>query len=130
MRDLIKVMKALSDPGRVKMLKLLQLRTLCVCELQAALGLSQPNISKHLRVLQEAGLVDSRKEGLWVNYYTPEESANPYAAESLERLKGWLEEDPEMRELLVRLPEIHRENLPNKIADALTQFPPENVAVD
>lgn len=113
MRDLIKVMKALSDPGRVKMLKLLQRRTLCVCELQAALGLSQPNISKHLRVLQEAGLVDSKKDGLWVNYSTAQGSHNPYAAETLERLKGWLEEDPELRALLGRLPEIHRENLQN-----------------
>jgi ArsR family transcriptional regulator len=113
MRDLIKVMKAMSDPGRVKMLKLLQRRTLCVCELQAALGLSQPNISKHLRILQEAGLVDSRKEGLWVNYSTADGSANPYAGEALERLASWLEEDPEMVELLARLPGIHRESLPN-----------------
>lgn len=45
MKDLVKVMKALSDPGRVKILKMLEVRELCVCEIQAALELAQPTIS-------------------------------------------------------------------------------------
>ena len=49
MRDFIKVMKALSDPNRVKMIKMLQLRVLCVCEIQEALGLAQSTASKHLK---------------------------------------------------------------------------------
>jgi len=67
MRDFIKVMKALSDPSRVKILKMLQHRDMCVCEIQAALGLAQPTISKHLKILEEAGLVGFTKDGLWVN---------------------------------------------------------------
>ncbi len=54
MKGFIKVMKALSDPNRVKIVKLLQHREMCVCELQAALGVSQPTVSKHLRLLEDA----------------------------------------------------------------------------
>ena len=57
MREFIKVMKALSDPNRVKMVKLLQRRVLCVCEIQEALGLAQSTASKHLKILEEAGLI-------------------------------------------------------------------------
>ena len=68
MKAFIKVMKALSDPNRVKILKLLQHKKMCVCELQGVLGISQPTVSKHLKVLEEAGLVTYKEDGLWVNY--------------------------------------------------------------
>ena len=55
MKAFIKVMKALSDPNRIKIIKLLQHKRLCVCELQYALGISQPTVSKHLKILEEAG---------------------------------------------------------------------------
>jgi len=67
MKDFIKVMKALSDPNRVKILKMLQHKVMCVCELTAALNLAQPTVSSHLKLLEEAGLAHSRREGLWVN---------------------------------------------------------------
>ena len=57
MREFIKIMKALSDPNRVKMIKLLQRRVLCVCEIKEALGLAQSTASKHLRILEDAGLI-------------------------------------------------------------------------
>jgi len=69
MKSFIKVMKALSDPNRVKIVKLLQRKVMCVCELKAALGIAQPSVSKHLKILEDAGLVDFKKDGLWVNYY-------------------------------------------------------------
>ena len=53
MKPFIKVMKALSDPNRVKIVKLLQHKMMCVCELQGALGISQPTVSKHLKILEE-----------------------------------------------------------------------------
>lgn len=68
MKEFIKVMRALSDPNRVKLIKMLQKRTMCVCEVQAALAISQPTASQHLKILEGAGLVGRRKEGLWVNY--------------------------------------------------------------
>jgi DNA-binding transcriptional ArsR family regulator len=63
MKELVKVMKALADPGRIKIVKMLEARELCVCEIHAAPDLAQPTISKHLRILEEAGLVDRRKDG-------------------------------------------------------------------
>ena len=68
MKNFIKVMKALSDPNRIKIIKMLQHKMMCVCELQAALDIAQPTVSKHLKILEEAGLVDYQKDGLWVNY--------------------------------------------------------------
>jgi ArsR family transcriptional regulator len=111
MRQFIKVMKALSDPNRVKMLKLLQRRVLCVCEIQAALGLAQSTVSKHLRILEEAGLVRFNKDGLWVNYQLTDGAQNPYVASILGNLRHWLEKDPEVAAMLARLPEIRRETI-------------------
>lgn len=111
MKDFIKVMKALSDPNRVTVLKLLQRRVMCVCELQAALDLAQSTVSKHLKILEEASLVTWSKEGLWVNYSLLADPPNPYAAAMLRNLEHWLEEAPGLTELYVRLPEIRRENI-------------------
>jgi ArsR family transcriptional regulator len=111
MREFIKVMKALSDPSRVKIVKMLQRRFMCVCEIQAALGLAQPTVSKHLKILEEAGLVRFEKDGLWVNYVLEDGGKSPYAATLLGNLKHWLENEPEIADLARRLPEIHRESI-------------------
>ena len=61
--------KALSDPTRIRMLELLHRRgELCVCEIMAALNLTQPTTSHHLGILEKAGLVRGRKEGRWMFY--------------------------------------------------------------
>jgi ArsR family transcriptional regulator len=112
MKTLVKIMKALSDPTRLKIVKMLQHKTLCVCEMQAALGHSQPNVSKHLKILQEAGLVESRKDGLWVNYaLVPAEKAGPYVATLLRDMEGWLEDDPEMKAILEKIHFVDRVTL-------------------
>jgi len=111
MRAFIKVMKALSDPNRVKMIKLLQQRVLCVCEIQEALGLAQSTASKHLKILEDAGLITYFKEGLWVNYRLADGARNPYAASLLGNLRHWLEDEADVVSLMARLPEIHRESI-------------------
>jgi ArsR family transcriptional regulator len=108
-KEFIKVMKALSDPGRVKIIKMLQRRFLCVCEIQEALGLAQPTVSKHLKILEDAGLVRYEKDGLWVNYMLTDGQASPYVASLLGNLRHWLEEDQEIMDLIRKLPEIRRE---------------------
>lgn len=103
MRELVNVMKALSDPGRLKVLKVLEARELCACELIALLGLAQPTVSRHLKVLVDAGLITGRKVGSWVHYRLAQNPATPYAQVMLAALPGWLEADPEivaMREAL------------------------------
>ena len=108
MKQFIKVTKALSDPSRVKILKILQLKELCVCEIKAMLGLAQPTISKHLKLLEEAGLVASRKEKLWVNYRLASGEDNIYAMTALQNLRGWLGDDAEIKSLLAMVPLIDR----------------------
>lgn len=58
----IKIFKSLGEPTRLKILKLLTVRPMYVCELEAILNISQPRISQHLRVLKEAGLVKENKQ--------------------------------------------------------------------
>jgi ArsR family transcriptional regulator len=111
MKEFILVMKALSDPNRVKLLKMLQERVMCVCEIRAALGIAQPTVSKHLKILEGAGLVGSTKDGLWVNYHLTDGRRSPYAASLLGNMKHWLNETPEIRLLRAALPGIHREDL-------------------
>lgn len=116
MKDFIKVMKALSDPNRVKVLKLLQHRVMCVCELQAALDIAQPTVSKHLKILEDAGLVFCEKDGLWVNYGLGDGSRSPYAATLLGNLRHWLANDPDIKKFDAILPQLNRETLCKKPA--------------
>jgi len=114
MKSFLKVMKALSDANRVKIIKLLQQKMMCVCELQGALKIAQPTVSKHLKILEEAGLVDYAKDGLWVNYFLADGQASPYASSVLGNLKHWLEEDPEIVELVKKVPFLNRQELCRK----------------
>jgi ArsR family transcriptional regulator len=114
MREFVKVMKALSDPNRVKILKMLERDSMCVCELECALGLAQPTVSKHLKVLEEAGLAAYQKDGLWVNYMLADGKRNDYAKRMLGNLKKWLNEESEVRTLVEKLPEIDRAKICRK----------------
>lgn len=68
----IELFKALSDETRLKLIVLLHRREFCVCQIEAALGISQTKASRHLAILRRAGLLKARREGLWI-YYTLEE---------------------------------------------------------
>ena len=114
MKFFLKVMKALSDHSRVKIMKMLQKRVMCVCEIQAALQVAQSTASKHLQILEDAGLITSKKEGLWVNYMVADGSESPYAASLIGSLKHWLDTDTKVQDLIKRLPDIKRENICKK----------------
>ncbi len=107
-------MKAVSDANRVKILKMLQHKIMCVCELQAALEIAQPTVSKHLKILEDAGLVNHRKDGLWVDYYLTDGASSPYVANLLGNLRHWLDDEPGVIELVKRLPGIRREEVCRK----------------
>jgi ArsR family transcriptional regulator len=76
--------KALADPARVILVNQLAAAgdEVCVCDLNAALDLSQPTVSHHLRVLREAGLVESTRRGTWAFYRL--------VPEAIEELRGTL----------------------------------------
>jgi ArsR family transcriptional regulator len=67
-RPLTKLFRALGDETRVRILALLVHGELCVCHVESALGISQPNCSRQLGVLKSAGVVESRRDGTWVYY--------------------------------------------------------------
>ena len=78
------IAKALADPVRLQLVDVLRKHAgkVCVCELVPLFDLSQPTVSHHLKVLREAGIVDSERQGLWAYYYvTPD---------SLKELSAWL----------------------------------------
>jgi len=77
-----KVLKALADSIRLRILGLLSSREMCVCEVMVALDLTQPTASHHLRILENVGLVKDRKEGKWVFYSI----ANPELFEGMRKL--------------------------------------------
>jgi len=110
MRDLMTVIKALADENRVRILLAVQDRELCVCQIVELLGLAPSTVSKHLSILHQARLVDSRKEGRWMFYraadnHSPIEArevaavvcrlltGNPEAGEDAKRLKQILKMD-------------------------------------
>jgi len=78
-----KILKAISNPERLKIMRLLSARKLCVCEIMLALKLSQTTTSYHLRVLRGAGLVKDEKKGKWVFYGI----SNPDAIKLIEKIK-------------------------------------------
>jgi ArsR family transcriptional regulator len=61
-------LKALADVTRIKILRLLKTRPMCACEITAALGLTQPNASHHLEMLERNGILKSRRTGRWTFY--------------------------------------------------------------
>lgn len=111
MKDFLKVMKALSDPNRVKVIKMLQHKTMCVCEMREALRIAQPSVSKHLKILEDAGLVKSMKNGLWVDYQLSDGNRSPYAASLLGNLKHWLKDEKEIENIIKKLPDLCREDI-------------------
>lgn len=68
MQDVLDVFKALGDENRMRMLLALQDGELCVCQLIELLGLAPSTVSKHLSILRNARLVESRKDGRWIYY--------------------------------------------------------------
>ncbi|MBS1881588.1 MAG: helix-turn-helix transcriptional regulator [Actinobacteria bacterium] len=77
------VAKALGDPTRMQLVDVLRKHAgkVCVCELVPLFDLSQPTVSHHLKILREAGIVGSERQGLWAFYYV--------IPEALEELSGW-----------------------------------------
>lgn len=67
-RPFSRVFRALSDETRVRIVALLSQGELCVCHIENALAMPQPNVSRHLGILRAAGIVDTRREGSWVYY--------------------------------------------------------------
>lgn len=101
------ISKALADENRVRMLLALRGRELCACQLNALFGLAASTMSKHLSLLYQAGLVNTRKEGRWVYYSLPGREAPvavrkalAWVCESLGETERAIEDARRLRQVL------------------------------
>jgi ArsR family transcriptional regulator len=108
MRDCIAIAKSLGDPQRVRALMALRNGELCLCQLIELLKLSPSTVSKHMAVLGQARLVESRKEGRWVYYRLADDRAHPCVRGAVRWLKGCLGKDPLIRADAQRLKKVCR----------------------
>ena len=90
--DKVKFFKALSDSNRLRILKMLQTRPLCVCEITEILELAASTVSQHLKILKEAGFIIEEKEGKWVNYLINPHPKDPRISTLLNSLDYWIAE--------------------------------------
>ncbi|CAA7618304.1 helix-turn-helix transcriptional regulator [Magnetospirillum sp. UT-4] len=100
------VARAVADPVRVRILKLLESGELCVCQVTAVLALAPATVSKHLGMMRTAGLLQQRREGKWVYYRLADRSLNTYAPAFLALAGQALADDPTIaddRQRLVRV---------------------------
>jgi len=97
MKQLTKILKTLADTNRLRIIKLLEKRKLCVCELAFILGITQPSVSRHLKKLKSAGLIGDEQKGLWTNYKinTP---AGHYEKTLIRNVNDRLDNDPIIKE--------------------------------
>ena len=90
MKELMNITKALADENRVRTLMALRGGELCVCQITALFGVAPSTMSKHLSVLYQAGLVESRKEGRWIYYKLAENGNGNGTAAGREAIR-WVE---------------------------------------
>ena len=93
MRQIVKVLKVLSDRNRIRILKLLDRRKFCVCELAAILGITQPSVSRHLKKLKAAGFIGDEQQGFWTDYFL-NELDDRYGKALMRLIRAWLNDDP------------------------------------
>jgi ArsR family transcriptional regulator len=114
MDAMVQNFKALSDKNRLRILKLLQVRSLCVCEITDILEVSTPTISNHLSVLVDAGFLRSEKDGRWVHYHLVQNPASAEVASLLPLLQYWMNEDAQIKSDRVKLKSVCKEELCKK----------------
>ena len=111
LKNMTKVLKALADENRIRILYLLnEKKDLCVCEIREIIGLSQPTISSHLKLLENSGLVTYSKDGKWVNYsMTPD--LNIKLKQMLNDIFSMIKTDSEVKKDRIRVYKINRSNI-------------------
>ena len=97
MNEVVNIFKALSDSNRIRILKMLETRLLCVCEIREVLNLANSTVSKHLSILKEVGLIGDEKEGKWVNYHLNIYPADSNMQSIQQLIQNWLQDDKQIK---------------------------------
>ena len=111
MREFMAITKALSDPGRVRILLALRRRELCVCQITELFGFAPSTMSKHLSILHHAGLIQSRKTERWVHYRLPDPPVPAAVRQALDWVHQSLARTTEAKADAERLGKILRINV-------------------
>jgi ArsR family transcriptional regulator len=109
--DAVQIFKALGDSNRLRIVRMLQQRELCMCEIRSVLKLSNSTVSEHLSILKEAGLIIDRKDGKWVNYRLSEGQSNSAIIAVLKMLKESFPEDAALKSDRVKVKSADREKI-------------------
>ena len=94
MKYLVKKFKALSDTNRIRILKMLEVRPLCVCEITHVLGLANSTVSKHLSILKDTDFITDNKEHKWVIYSLNRTTIEKYVRDLLPLIEEWVPDSP------------------------------------
>lgn len=93
MGDKTRLFKALSDFSRLRILKMLQSKPLCVCEITEVLGLATSTVSKHLSILRDTGFIIEEKDGKWVNYKINPRPSDNRISSIISTIDFWIADD-------------------------------------
>jgi ArsR family transcriptional regulator len=110
-RATARVFKALGDPNRIRIVKMLEVKELCVCEVREVLGLSTSTVSKHLSILRDADLIVDSKDGKWVNYKLNERADLPLVRAQVMLMKKFFKDDEQVRSDQRKLHTVSRESI-------------------
>ena len=105
------IFKALSEPNRIRILKMLQRRSLCVCEITEILQLAPSTVSKHLSILKSAGLLIDEKDNKWINYKINPNPDDPGVLSALYSIRLMMEEDETIKQDRTKIKTVDREVL-------------------
>lgn len=103
-----KFFKSLSDPHRLRILKMLQIKPLCVCEITDILQLATSTVSKHLSILKETGFIIEKKDGKWVNYMINPLPADPRISSIISTLDFWIADQKIINEDKAKVTKVNR----------------------
>jgi len=109
--NLNKIFKTLGDKNRLRIVKMLQQKDLCVCEITAVLGLATSTVSNHLSILKDAGIIGDMKDGKWVEHYLHTKTNNHFLNGLLPLLSFWLNDDEQVLADKEKIKTVNREEL-------------------
>ena len=110
MREVLAVMKALSDASRLRIVAALDGHELCLCQIVELVGLATSTVSRHMSILEQARLVDARKDGRWTYFRLAGEHGCPEADDAAALVCKALAEDKQVRADRTRLTRILKIN--------------------
>ena len=106
--DKTRLFKTLSDSNRLRILKMLQSKPLCVCEMREVLDLATSTVSKHLSILRDSGFIIEEKDGKWVNYKINPSPSDNRISSIISTLDFWIADQKLIMSDMVKVKKVDR----------------------